>query len=55
MTEPEAIYCSCGCGIVIGQPMEFVNGEWHILSIPPSRLLELYAIRHPDKEETNVA
>jgi hypothetical protein len=45
--EGKTIYCECGCGIVIGQPMEFIDGEWCVMPISETRLRELHLMRHP--------
>ncbi len=45
--EIKEVFCSCGCGITIGQPLEFQNGEWVIVPISEARLLELASARHP--------
>ena len=45
--EMEELFCPCGCGITIGQPLELVNGEWVIAPISEARMLELASARHP--------
>jgi hypothetical protein len=44
--EFEQILCPCGCGILVGRPMEQINGEWFILPISAARLQELALTQH---------
>lgn len=47
MEGSKEIFCLCGCGLTVGQPMEFVNGEWVITPLSQERLQELALAPHP--------
>jgi hypothetical protein len=45
--ELTEVFCPCGCGMTIGQPMEFIDGQWIITPVSEERLRSLDLARHP--------
>jgi hypothetical protein len=45
--EFSEIFCSCGCGMTLGHPMEFVNGHWVAYLLDEEYLSQLALNPHP--------
>lgn len=40
------VFCPCGCGMTIGQPMEFIDGQWWVYPVSEERLRQLAVAPH---------
>jgi hypothetical protein len=47
MTELRQVTCPCGCGAIVGHPMEVVNGKYVVRPIPPESLRLLESGHYP--------
>jgi hypothetical protein len=47
MAELKEIFCPCGCGMTIGQPMEFIDGQWVVYPVPQELLHQLASTPRP--------
>ena len=41
------IPCPCGCGAIVGYPVEFIDGRWVVLPITEDQLRFLASVQHP--------